>query len=173
MPKSVRVGIILKNIIMNNMYSFSGVLFLIFLMSSNPPTAPDAKTSEIAPAHFKMDFKYNVTNSNLEARFEVQFSDLIANVAHVDVHHNELNGYYYAVYGTNTEGESVVDYFKTTGDEVKAEKYDYIKLNDQTRNGLSSCNICREDFNPNTWSCNTSNFGPVCGVYDKGYCWIY
>jgi len=66
--------------------------------------------------------------------------------------------------GSNEEGSLVVDYFKTTDEEVQSETYDYIQMTATT--SWPRRRKCRESFTfpPNGSWCNPYNSGYICGV---------
>ena len=146
---------------MKSIKILNGMLFLALLYSFTFSTTTETITT--SPDYVKKDFVNTVINKDLETRFETQFSNLIPEVTKVDVHYNETNGYYYAVYGVDLEGAPVVDYFKTTKEEVVNQEYNYILMNERTTN---AARICREattfpfpfDF------CHLNNTGHICGI---------
>ena len=155
--------------------SLASVAALALLCSfSTPITTTPTEIAVEAPADFfKADYLYNVVNCDLEDRFELQFGNRISDVTSVAVHFNETNEYYYAVHGTDPSGNKVVDYFKTTAEEVANEKYDYIKLTERSMNAIK---VCRETtvfpipFN----FCDARNNGPICGFeWWPGVCFLY
>jgi hypothetical protein len=118
----------------------------------------------LAPDFILSEFVSSVDNAELEARFEKQFPEIVAEVSHIDVHQNTHGDYYYTVYGSNEEGSLVVDYFKTTDEEVQTETYDYIQMTATT--SWPRRRKCRESFTfpPNGSWCNPYNSGYICGV---------
>jgi len=142
--------------------------------------APEASSNPVpeAPAYnFAADFVMPTSNCALEERFEQQFPEIVDDVSKVDVHYNDVNGYYYAVYGVNQEGNSVVDYFKTTEEEVANQEYNYIEMNDNTMQNIWGRQKCRE---ATTWPflgqfCATYHNGVICGIVIdiQGNCLVY
>jgi len=121
--------------------------------------------------NFKADFSYNVVNCDLEARFETQFYKVFQDVTLVDVHHNDGLGYYYAVYGKDSKGKSIVEYFKTTSHEVANQTYDYIEMNERTMNGSDFCRSIDRDRD---YLCSPFYSGPVCGIrFGQWGCILY
>lgn len=148
---------------MKSLTFFSGALCLMLFFSFTNPTTTSTVSDATAADYFKADFVMNMVNCDLETRFETQFSNRVPDVTHIDVHQNEVNGYYYAVYGVDLKGTAVVEYFKTTAEEVANEEYNYIQMNERTMNAVR---VCREattfpfpfDF------CHLTNNGPICGI---------
>ncbi len=142
--------------------------------------APEASSNPVpeAPANsYSAEFVMTTSNCALQERFEQQFPEFVADVSAVNVHHNDVNGYYYAVYGVNEEGNSVIEYFKTTAEEVANQEYNYIEMNDNTMQNLGNRTACRE---PRTWPpqgqfCSRYNTGVICGVYIPNWntCLLY
>lgn len=145
-------------------------LFLCFGFTNSSTTGPKKAVGETNSYNFNSDFIASIFNCELEERFETQFPDLISDVTQVSVHRNARNDYYYAVYGLDIEGQSVVEYFKTTEEEVATEKYNYIEMNENTMRNLFNRQWCREKTSP-PWNpfCNPNNNGFICGVSYDGY----
>lgn len=122
------------------------------------------------PDFLQKDYVHSVFNATMEARFELQFADIFADVTSIDVHQTEEGLYYYVVYGKNQTDHLVVDYFKTDAYEVENEIYDYIQMTEKTM--APSARRCRMTFPPNGAWCSATNPGYVCGVeaYDGGPC---
>ncbi len=157
-----------KSFNMKNKFYFFGALFLMFLFSF---AIPETEKTENPTEIFAPDFVNNVVNSDLEARFEMQFSNLIADVTRIDVHYNDQNGHYYAVHGTNAINESVTEYFATTAEEVAKEMYNYIEITERTMSVGVYC--YRGSFPFPLGYCSPWNNGPICGVRVGGGCLIY
>ena len=102
-------------------------LSLLFLATTAFGPAKNVHKAEV-PDFILNEYVASIHNAELEARFEKQFPEIVADVSHVDVHKNVSGDYYYTVYGSNEEGRLVVDYFKTTAEEVQSETYDYIQM---------------------------------------------
>ncbi|MDC8003546.1 hypothetical protein POV27_05755 [Aureisphaera galaxeae] len=124
---------------------------------------------------FAKDFLCSLNNDALENRFETQFHTFLADVMKVDVHFNDTNGYYYAVHGINPNGDTVVEYFKTTAEEVSNNEYNYIEMNADTMEAISKgAQACREGTFPfPNGFCSQFNSGVICGIVINGYCRYY
>ena len=144
-------------------------LAIIFLVG----TAFISKDKAHVPEYIQKDYVHSVFNAELEARFETQFSELIPNVSHIDVHQNQSGDYYYVVYGNNAAGDLLVDYFKTTEQEVQTESYNYIEMNARTLGRK----VCREATSwppPSGYFCHANNNGYICGIEVwPGVCFLY
>lgn len=151
-----------------------GTLLLTLGLSNPSPEVPANTAVEALGLELQEDFVRSVFNSELEERFETQFPDFVADVALINVHENEHSGYYYAVYGKDIKGAPVVEYFKTTAEEVAAEKYNYIEMNEHTMQNLFGRTVCREKTTP-PWNpfCAPQNNGPICGVLVNGWCILF
>ncbi len=125
------------------------------------------------PSVMAEDYLHSVFNADLNERFETQFSDMFSEVHYVDAHKDRLGTYYYTVYGKDTSGELFADFFKTTKQEVEAEKYDYIEMNSRTM----AAKKCREAVvwpPPTGQFCHPNNPGYICGVQIWPYgCFLY
>ena len=144
-------------------------LFALIFMAFSAFT-PHKKA--VAPDSIMKDFKYSVFNAELEARFEKQFADIVADVTHIDVHQTKAGDYYYTVYGNNSVGSAVVDYFKTTKQEVESESYNYIEMTARTMGGRKKC---REAYPFPIAFCHPTNSGWICGIeqWPNGPCFLY
>lgn len=154
----------------NNTLFLSGSLFLVLLMTFTTTTTVESNPADLNP--FKTDFVSNVVNVDLETRFETQFGNIIADVTRIDVHFNEVNEYYYAVYGLDADGKQVFDHFKTTAEEVASETYNYIEMNKRTTNAAQKCREATT-FPFQGFFCATYNSGPICGVVTPWGCFLY
>ena len=132
-----------------------GFMSFTSLSSAEETTPIKYEVSEIV----LNEFHSSMCEISLIERFEVQFSDMFERVEKVDAHFNEERGFYYAVYGISPEGESVVDFFKTSEHEVSQGIYNYIEMNERTL-ALTGSRKCREDF---------TNFPNWCSPYNDGY----
>ncbi len=155
----------------NKTLFLSIAVLLIFCMSFTSTKSVEPHLADLNP--FKIDFMSTIVNADLEKRFETQFGNMIADVTRIDVHYNEFNEYYYAVYGTDATGKQTYDHFKTTKEEVDSESYNYIEMNERTTNALQKCREATT-FPFRGRFCATYNSGPVCGVvvYPFG-CFLY
>jgi len=154
----------------NTTVTLSIALLLVFLMSFTSKTTSEPNLTDLNP--FKIDFVSTIVNDNLEARFEKQFGNMISDVTRIDVHFNEVNEYYYAVYGFDADGKQVFDHFKTTAEEVATETYNYIEMNERTTNARRKCREATT-FPSQGNFCATYNSGPVCGVLTPWGCFLY
>lgn len=145
----------------NNTLYLSGSLFVVLLFAFNTKPAVESNLADLNP--FKVDFVSTTSNVELETRFEAQFGNVIADVTRIDVHYNEVNEYYYAVYGTDADGQPAFDHFKTTAEEVANETYNYIEMNERTTNAAQKCREAT-NFPPLGDFCATYNSGPICGI---------
>lgn len=159
--------------------SLASVAALALLCSFSAPinapltTSPIDVAVEESPDFFKADYLYNVVNCDLETRFELQFGNRVHDVTHVNVHFNEVNDYYYAVHGVAPNGEAVVEYFKTTAEEVANEKYDYIQMTERSTNAIKVCREVTSFPFPGNF-CDSKNNGPICGFeWWPGVCFLY
>ena len=112
----------------------------------------------------------SVSSPALEIRFEKQFNDLFSDVQQIEAHFVEGRGYCYAVYGVNTMNQPVVEYFKTTEEEVKTETYDYITLSAKSL----ATGFCYEpgsggEMGANGW-CSPKNSGWKCAYNTNRGC---
>ena len=154
----------------NNILFLSGSLLLVLLMSFT--STPKIESNPTGLNLFKADFVSNVVNTDLETRFETQFGNIITDVTRIDVHFNEVNEYYYAVYGLDIDGKQVFDHFKTTAEEVASETYNYIEMNERTTNAIQKCREATI-FPFQGHFCATYNSGPICGVLTRWGCFYY
>lgn len=147
------------------------VLLIAFTSATTIEPNPADATADANP--FKIDFVSTVINADLETRFETQFGNIHADVTRIDVHYNEVNEYYYAVYGTDADGNQVFDHYKTTAEEVATETYNYIEMTERTTNAFQKCReVTVFPFQGNF--CDTYNSGPVCGVVIWPFgCFLY
>ena len=114
------------------------------------------------------EFQYTMCNSALNERFEYQFSGFIKKVIQVDVHFNEEDGYYYAVYNEDINGVNTVNYFQTTQEEVSTATYNYIPLSSASI-GLKFAKHCKIDWSKADW-CSPLHNGRICGIFTGGRC---
>ena len=122
-----------------------------------------AEKAEI-PEFYAQDFQYVLENEALAERFETQFAHFVGEVDQIAVHYNDFAGYYYTVYGHSKRGEALVDFFKTTEEEVQAERYNYIEMTERTM--AAGRKVCREAtvFPPPSGNfCDANNNGYICG----------
>ena len=142
-------------------FSLSTLFVLVLLFAFTNEKTVEPNLADLNP--LKADFVSTTVNPDLAIRFETQFGNVFTDVTRIDVHFNEINDYYYAVYGSDADGKQVFDHFKTTAEEVATESYDYIEMNERTTN--SGFRKCREvttfPFQGNF--CETFHKGPICG----------
>lgn len=120
------------------------------------------------------DYLHSIFEADLIDRFETQFYDIFTEVTHVDAHQSKTGTYYYTVYGSDADDNKVVDYFKTTKQEVSASTYDYIEMNSRTMGSKK----CREAIVwpfPSGYFCHPTNPGYICGIQVNpwGGCFLY
>ena len=145
------------------------VLAVIFMVGT--AFTPNERTS--IPESISKEYISSTSSVELQTRFEVQFFNIFADVSHVDIHQDQLGDYYYTVYGSNESGELIVDYFKTTKEEVQTETYNYIEMNARTYGRK----VCREATvwpPPSGYFCHAFNRGYICGIEVwPGVCLLY
>ena len=144
---------------------------IAILLMAGTAFMPAERTS--IPESISKEYIGSTSNVELQARFEAQFFNIFADVSHVDIHQNQLGDYYYTVYGSDASGDLVVDYFKTTEEEVKTESYNYIEMNERTLGRK----VCRETTiwpPPSGYFCHATNSGYICGIeFWPGVCILY
>jgi len=147
------------------------ILALFFIVGS-AFVSDDDKAS--IPEVIANDYLHTVFEAQLIDRFETQFYDIFDKVSQVDAHQSKSTGdYYYTVYGTDEANNKIVDYFKTTKQEVQSSTYDYIEMNSRTL----AAKKCREAIvwpPPTGEFCHPNNPGYICGVVIWPYgCFLY
>ncbi len=159
------------------------ILFAIFslalvLITTTAFVGTDASPEKAtAPDVIMKDYLHNAFNAELAARFELQFAEMFTEVTDIDAHQNESGDYYYTVYGSNPAGDQVVDYFKTTADEVESKTYNYIEMTARTMTWPPR-RKCREATSfpfPSGTFCHPDNPGYICGIQVNpwGGCFLY
>jgi len=122
------------------------------------------------------EYLHSVFEAQLNDRFETQFYDIFDEVSHVDAHLSKTGTYYYTVYGSDAANNKIVDYFKTTKQEVLASTYNYIEMNSRTMAfGNKKCREATTWPPPTGQFCHPNNPGWVCGIQTSpwGGCFLY